>query len=69
MASTNVKAATATFTLYGFNEGRQTKMVGPTVKNVKQPGRANWQFDPSLKRGEVRQLVHGRLAWTSTCAA
>jgi len=60
MASTNVKAATATFTLYGFNEGRQTKMVGPTVKNVKQPGRANWQFDPSLKRGEVRQLVHGR---------
>jgi hypothetical protein len=60
MTSTNVKAATVTFALYGFNDGRTTKMVGPFSKNVKPQGIAAWQYDPSLKRGEVRQLVHGR---------
>lgn len=59
-ASTNPKAATVTFSLYGFNDGRKTKMVGPESKNIKAQGIANWQFDPTLKRGEVRQLVHGR---------
>jgi hypothetical protein len=60
MASTNPKAATVTFSLYGFNDGRATQMVGPRAKNVKAQGIANWQYDPTLKRGEVRQLVHGR---------
>jgi hypothetical protein len=59
-ASTNPTAATATFSLYGFNDGRSAKMVGPTSKNVKLQGIANWQYDPTLKRGQVVQLVHGR---------
>lgn len=60
MTSTNVDAATVTFGLYGFNDGRTTKMVGPVSKVVKQQGTPAWQFDKTLKRGEVRQLVHGR---------
>ncbi|HEX6288111.1 MAG TPA: VanW family protein [Herpetosiphonaceae bacterium] len=60
MAATNPKAATVTFWLYGFNDGRKTQMVGPFSKNVKRQGIANWQYDPSLKRGQVIQLVHGR---------
>ncbi len=59
-ASTDPKAATVTFSLYGFNDARKTKMVGPESKNIKPQGVANWQYDPTLKRGEVRQLVHGR---------
>ncbi len=59
-ASTDPKKATATFSLYGFDDGRTAKMVGPVSKNVKTQGIANWQYDPTLKRGEVRQLVHGR---------
>jgi hypothetical protein len=35
-------------------------MIGPTVTNVKKQGIPNWQYDPTLKRGVVRQLVHGR---------
>jgi hypothetical protein len=60
MASTNPKAATVTFSLYGFDDGRKAQMIGPTSKNVKTQGIAAWQFDPTLKRGEVKQLVHGR---------
>lgn len=60
MASTDVNAATVTFALYGFNDGRSTKMVGPTRKNVKPQGTPYWQYDKTLKRGEVIQLVHGR---------
>jgi hypothetical protein len=59
-AWTDPKAATATFALYGFNDGRQTQMIGPKSKNVKRQGVAAWQFDPTLKRGQVVQLVHGR---------
>jgi hypothetical protein len=59
-AGTDPAKATATFTLYGFNDGRSAKMIGPTSKNVKLQGIANWQYDPSLKRGQVVQLVHGR---------
>lgn len=59
-ASTDPKKATATFSLYGFDDGRTAKMIGPVSKNVKQQGLAAWQFDSTLKRGEVRQLVHGR---------
>jgi len=58
--STNPAKATVTFTLYGYPDGRTAKMVGPTVSNVVQPGRANWQYDPTIGRGQVRQIVHGR---------
>lgn len=58
--STNVAKATVTFSLYGTPDGRKTKMVGPTVSNVVKPGKPIWQFDPTLKRGQVRQMVHGR---------
>jgi hypothetical protein len=60
MAWTDINAATATFALYGFNDGRTTQMVGPTSKILKQQGVPAWQYDKTLKRGEVRQLVHGR---------
>jgi vancomycin resistance protein YoaR len=59
-ASTDTKAATVTFSLYGFNDGRTTKMVGPTSKIIKRQGVPVWQYDPAMKRGEVKQLVHGR---------
>lgn len=59
-AWTDPKAATATFALYGFNDGRQTQMIGPKSKNVKAQGIPAWQYDPTLKRGQVVQLVHGR---------
>ncbi len=59
-ASTDPKAATVTVSLYGYKDGRTTRMVGPTRRNVTQPGVANWQYDPTLPRGAVRQIVHGR---------
>jgi len=59
-ASTNPAKATVTFSLYGSNDGRTTQMVGPTISNRKAQSIPNWQFDPTLKRGQVRQLVHGR---------
>lgn len=59
-AVTNPAQATVTFGLYGYNEGRKAQMVGPKVSNVTQPGIPIWQFDPTLKKGEVKQLVHGR---------
>ncbi len=59
-ASTNPAKATVTFTLYGYPDGRTTKMVGPTTSNRVEPGKPNWQFDPTLGRGAIKQLVHGR---------
>jgi hypothetical protein len=50
--TTNPAKATVTFTIYGYPDGRTT--------NVVQPGKANWQYDPNLKRGQTTQLVHGR---------
>ena len=35
-------------------------MIGPTTTNITEPGTPVWQYDRTLKRGEVRQLVHGR---------
>jgi hypothetical protein len=58
--STNPDKATVTYSLFGYPDGRKTTMVGPQVTNVVQPGKANWQFDPTLAKGQVRQLVHGR---------
>lgn len=60
MSSTNVDAATVSFSLYGFNDGRTTKMVGPTRSNIKQQGKPYWQYDKTLKAGQVVQLVKGR---------
>ncbi len=59
-ASTNPKAATVTISLYGFNDGRTTKMIGPVRKSIKKQGAPVWQYDPTLPRGTVKQLVHGR---------
>ena len=59
-ASTNPAKATVSFALYGISDGRTATMVGPTASNPKQPGAPVWQFDPTLKKGQTRQLVHGR---------
>ncbi len=60
VASTNPAKGTVTFSLWGYPDGRKAQMIGPKVSNVVQPGKPMWQFDPALKRGQVRQLVHGR---------
>jgi hypothetical protein len=57
---TDVGAGRVTFQLYGFNDGRSVRYVGPEQKNWKQPGTPAWQYDPKLPRGAVSQLVHGR---------
>lgn len=59
-ASSDPAKATVTFSLYGTPDGRKTTMVGPTVSNVVQQSRPIWQYDPTLKRGQTKQLVHGR---------
>lgn len=59
-ASTNPRAATVTISLYGYNDGRTTTMIGPVRKSVKKQGAPVWQYDPTLPRGTVKQLVHGR---------
>ena len=59
-SSTNPAKATVTFTIYGYPDGRTTKMVGPTVSNRVEPGKPNWQFDPTMGKGQIKQLVHGR---------
>lgn len=52
--------STVTFELWGTSDGRKTSFAGPFIKNKRDPGRAIWQLDPSLPRGKVTQLVHGR---------
>jgi len=59
-ASTNPAKGTVTISLYGHSDGRTVQMVGPTVSNVVQQGTTIWQYDPTMKYGQVRQLVHGR---------
>lgn len=58
--STNPDKATVTFALYGYDDGRKVQMIGPVQSKVVLAGKPAWQFDPSLGRGVVRQLVHGR---------
>ena len=60
VTSTNPEAATVTFELWGTNDGRTTSYAGPFVKNMVKPSVATWQYDATLPRGTVRQLVHGR---------
>jgi len=57
---TDVKKGTVTFALWGVSDGRTTTMIGPKVKNEKKPGAPVWQYDKTLKKGAVSQLVHGR---------
>lgn len=52
--------STVTFELYGTSDGRATKYEGPKITNKRNPGTPIWQYDPSLPRGAVSQLVHGR---------
>lgn len=59
-AKTNPDAATVTFQIWGVNDGRQTSYQGPFVRNVVRPGAAQWQYDPEMPAGAVKQLVHGR---------
>jgi vancomycin resistance protein YoaR len=58
--SSDAQAATVTFQVYGVDDGRTVSYRGPVIRNVVQPGKPIWQFDPKLKPGEVQQLVHGR---------
>lgn len=57
---TDTKAGRVTFTLWGYGDGRKAKMEGPTVTNKVNPGKPVWQYDKTMKRGAVSQLVHGR---------
>lgn len=59
-AKTNPAKGTVTVSLYGYSDGRTAKMIGPTVSKVVQQGKPVWQYDPTMKRGQVRQMVHGR---------
>jgi hypothetical protein len=49
-----------TFQLWGLNDGRKVTYDGPYSKNWTKPGPPAWQFDKTLPKGAVRQLVHGR---------
>jgi vancomycin resistance protein YoaR len=52
--------ARMTFQIWGQSDGRQVKYDGPYTKNWTQPGAPVWQYDPTIPKGAVRQLVHGR---------
>jgi hypothetical protein len=52
--------ARMTFQIWGQSDGRQVKYDGPYTKNWTQPGAPVWQYDPTMSKGAVRQLVHGR---------
>lgn len=60
VATTQPAASTVTFEIWGIGDGRVTRFDGPHVRNVVQPGRATWQYDRTLARGQTIQLVHGR---------
>lgn len=60
VATSDPSKATVTFALYGYPDGRETTMVGPTISNRTAPGKPFWQFDPTVPRGQTRQLVSGR---------
>ncbi|MBX0326503.1 VanW family protein [Oscillochloris sp. ZM17-4] len=49
-----------TFQIWGSSDGRQVSYDGPYTKNWTQPGAPAWQYDRTLPKGAVRQLVHGR---------
>lgn len=49
-----------TFQVWGTSDGRQVTYDGPYSKNWTKPGAPVWQYDKSLPKGAVRQLVHGR---------
>ncbi|MBA3471316.1 MAG: VanW family protein [Herpetosiphonaceae bacterium] len=57
---TDTKAGRVTFTLWGYGDGRSAKMETPVVTNEVKPGKAVWQYDKTLGKGAVSQIVHGR---------
>lgn len=59
-AESNIEAATVTFWIWGYSDGRTVTYAGPYESNWTQPGSAIWEYDPNLPPGTVRQLVHGR---------
>ncbi|NJK80059.1 MAG: VanW family protein [Chloroflexaceae bacterium] len=59
-AESNVDAATVTFSIWGYNDGRSVSYDGPYTSNWIQPGPAIWEYDPNLAPGQVVHLVHGR---------
>ena len=57
---TDTNAGRVTFSLWGYGDGRSMAMEGPTVSNRVEPGKSVWQYDETMKRGAVDQIVHGR---------
>lgn len=57
---TNTKVGRVTFSLWGYSDGRTTKMETPIVEKEVKPGKAVWQYDKTLAKGAVSQIVHGR---------
>jgi hypothetical protein len=60
VGTVNRTTSRLTFQVWGVSDGRSTRYEGPFMKNWTQPGVAVWQFDKTLPKGAVRQLVHGR---------
>lgn len=57
---TDTSSGRVTFSLWGYGDGRSAKMEGPTIDNEVEPGKPVWQYDKTMARGAVEQLVHGR---------
>lgn len=59
-AHSDVANATVTFSLWGYPDGRSVSYEGPYTRAWVYPGPPIWQYDPTLPRGRVSQMVHGR---------
>ncbi len=65
-AEINEAAGILTISLWGRSDGRTTIMTGPLISDWQESGMAQWQYDPSLPNGAVRQLVHARNGMLAT---
>ncbi len=60
VSDVDMARSVVTFELYGTSDGRSVTYAGPNIRNRTKPGTPLWKFDPTLKNGERKQLVHGR---------
>ncbi|WP_129629235.1 VanW family protein [Candidatus Oscillochloris fontis] len=60
IGTVNRTTSRLTFQIWGNSDGRRITYDGPYTKNWTKPGAPVWQYDKTLPKGAVRQLVHGR---------